>query len=169
MFYSFFVSKIGVLFIASNDEFVTNICFIHQISLFLGENLSHYKNFESLPILQAKKWLNDYFLGKKPQISNLPIQPKGTEFQKTIWLQATKIPYGVTLTYGEMAKNVAKLTNKKVISAQAVGTALSKNPILIVIPCHRVIGAKNNLSGYSAGLNIKYQLLNLEQCDKISM
>lgn len=163
MFYSFFVSKIGVLFIASNDEFVTNICFIHQISLFLGENLSHYKNFESLPILQAKKWLNDYFLGKKPQISNLPIQPKGTDFQKAVWLHAAKIPYGITLTYGDLAKSLAKSMNKKVISAQAVGTALSKNPILIVIPCHRVIGAKNNLSGYSAGLDIKSKLLEFEQ------
>lgn len=163
MFYSFFVSKIGVLFIASNDEFVTNICFIHQISLFLGENLSHYKNFESLPILQAKKWLNDYFLGKKPQISKLPVQLKGTDFQKAVWLQAAKIPYGITLTYGDLAKSLAKSMNKKVISAQAVGTALSKNPILIVIPCHRVIGAKNNLSGYSAGLDIKSKLLEFEQ------
>ena len=163
MYYSFFTSNISTLFIAANDEFVTNICFVNQIKLFLGGNLSHYKSFENLPIICAKQWLNEYFSGKRPQISKLPIRLKGTEFQKLVWLQAAKIPYGETLTYGEMAKNVAKLTNKKVISAQAVGTALSKNPLLIAIPCHRVIGAKNNLSGYSAGLNIKLKLLSLEK------
>ena len=169
MYYSFFTSNLSTLFIAANDEFITNICFVHQVGLFLGENLLNYKNFENLPIIYAKRWLSEYFSAKRPQISKLPIQLKGTDFQKAVWLQASEIPYGITLTYGALAKLLAKSMGKKVISAQAVGTALSKNPILIVIPCHRVIGAKNNLSGYSAGLDIKSRLLQFEQCGKISM
>ena len=169
MYFSFFTSNLSTLFIAANDEFITNICFVHQVGLFLGENLLNYKNFENLPIIYAKRWLSEYFSAKRPHISKLPVQLKGTDFQKAVWLHAAKIPYGITLTYGDLAKSLAKSMNKKVISAQAVGTALSKNPILIVIPCHRVIGAKNNLSGYSAGLDIKSRLLQFEQCGKISM
>ena len=169
MYYSFFTSNLSTLFIAANDEFITNICFVHQVGLFLGENLLNYKNFENLPIIYAKRWLSEYFSAKRPQISKLPIQLKGTDFQKAVWLQASEIPYGTILTYGALAKLLAKSMNKKVISAQAIGTALSKNPILIVIPCHRVIGAKNNLCGYSAGLDIKSRLLQFEQCGKISM
>lgn len=163
MYYSYFVSSNYVLFIVANETFVTNICFVNQIGSFLSNNFLNYKNFENSVIIQTKYWLNDYFLGKRPQISELPVQLKGTDFQKAVWLHAAKIPYGITLTYGDLAKSLAKSMNKKVISAQAVGTALSKNPILIVIPCHRVIGAKNNLSGYSAGLDIKSKLLEFEQ------
>ncbi|MDR1483628.1 MAG: methylated-DNA--[protein]-cysteine S-methyltransferase [Planctomycetaceae bacterium] len=101
--------------------------------------------------------LSEYFAGDR-KIFDFPILPEGTEFQKQVWRQLQLIPYGETVSYGNIA---TKISNPK--SARAVGNANNKNPIAIVVPCHRVIGANGNLVGYAAGLEIKEKLLALEK------
>ena len=108
-------------------------------------------------LLEATKQLTQYFEGKRKEF-NLPINLKGTEFMKKVWNELEKIPYGKTVTYKEIAERVG---NPK--AARAVGMANNKNPIPIIVPCHRVIGANGKLVGYALGLDMKEQLLNLEQ------
>lgn len=113
----------------------------------------------------TKDWLNRYFDGKKPQISELPLAPIGGEFRQAVWKMLTEIPYGEVITYGELAKKIAKQRGIKRMSAQAVGGAVGHNPISIIIPCHRVIGADGNLTGFSGGIQMKLQLLQHEGVD----
>ena len=102
-------------------------------------------------------WLDEYFAGKHPQASKLPFMLKGTAFQITIWNMLLEIPYGQTVTYGRLAEQCGRK-----MSAQAVGGAVGRNPISIIIPCHRVIGTKGRLVGYAGGLNKKEWLLHHE-------
>ena len=119
-----------------------------------------------LPIfLKTKNWLNEYFYGQNPKISTLPISLLGTPFRKSVWDILTQIPYGQVFTYGKIAKILALKMNKNVISSRAVGGAVGHNPISIIVPCHRVIGANGSLTGYAANINIKLNLLKLENVD----
>ena len=114
------------------------------------------------PILQqVKLWLDSYFRGENPGFE-MPLSLEGTEFQKQVWNMLLNIPYGKTRTYGDIAREMAVLLGKEKMSAQAVGQAVGRNPIGILIPCHRVIGADGSLGGYSAGLDRKRFLLDLE-------
>ena len=106
----------------------------------------------------AKNWLDRYFAGQKPDLKELPLKPQGTEFQKKVWKILCEIPYGNVITYGDIAKRLNPLSR----SAQAVGGAVGHNPISIIIPCHRVVGANNSLTGYAAGIETKKKLLELE-------
>ena len=106
----------------------------------------------------VQSWLDRYWAGSDPGPCPLPLQPSGTDFQKRIWALARKIPYGETLTYGQLAQE----TGIPTMSAQAVGGALGKNPIAILIPCHRVLGSGGRLTGYAYGLEAKKALLGLE-------
>ncbi len=116
-----------------------------------------------LPVFaDAKKWLDAYFAGKKPAISELPLAPKGGEFRNAVWDILCEIPYGQCATYGEIAKKMALLTGKKNMSSQAVGGAVGHNPISIIIPCHRVVGAGGSLTGYAGGIGKKLKLLEHE-------
>lgn len=109
------------------------------------------------PVLtEAIKQLDEYFAGKRRKF-DLPLAPAGTEFMQRAWRELRRIPYGKTTTYGQIA---ARLGNPK--AARAVGLANNRNPIAIVVPCHRVIGADGKLVGYAGGLDIKRQLLELE-------
>lgn len=108
-------------------------------------------------LLETTKQLNEYFAGQRKKF-NLPIKLEGTEFMQKVWKELEKIPYGTTATYGEIAKRVG---NPK--AARAVGMANNKNPIPIIVPCHRVIGANGKLVGYALGLYMKEQLLNIEK------
>lgn len=111
----------------------------------------------SLPIFdEAIRWLDDYFAGERP--CNVPrLNPQGTAFQKRVWTALLTIPYGKTVSYGELARMVGCK------SAQAVGQAVGANPIALLIPCHRVIAAHGQLGGYEYGIEIKKQLLHIEQ------
>lgn len=125
------------------------------------------KNFDTqqkdLPIFDdTKEWLDLYFSGKKPNFTPT-IRLQGTEFRLLVWEILKQIPYGETTTYGEIAKEIAKLRGLPQISAQAVGCAVGHNPVSIIIPCHRVIGKNGNLTGYAGGLEIKQFLLNCEK------
>lgn len=105
---------------------------------------------------QTQKQLEEYFEGKRTEF-DIPINPKGTTFMKKVWVELLKIPYGEVRTYKEIAE---KIGNGK--ASRAVGMANNKNPIPIIIPCHRVIGSNNKLVGYGLGLDMKKYLLNLE-------
>ncbi|MBI9010800.1 MAG: methylated-DNA--[protein]-cysteine S-methyltransferase [Clostridiales bacterium] len=96
------------------------------------------------------------------KVFDLKLEPVGTEFQKLVWLCLNEIPYGETVTYGDIGKKVAKIMKRKSMSAQAVGNAVGRNPISIIIPCHRVIGRDGSLTGYAGGLERKRSLLNIE-------
>lgn len=113
----------------------------------------------------VKNWLDRYFDGKKPSISELPISPIGGEFRKKVWGILCEIPYGQTITYGDIAKKIAAQTGKKSMSSQAVGGAVGHNPISIIIPCHRVVGTGGGLTGYAGGIAVKKALLKLEGVD----
>ncbi len=117
---------------------------------------------QNLPVFDtAKKWLDAYFSGKNPEFK-VPIKFTGTEFQNEVWKILCSIPYGKTVTYGEIAEKIAKRRNIPYMSAQAVGGAVGRNRISIIIPCHRVIGANGCLTGYAGGLDRKAALLKLE-------
>jgi methylated-DNA-[protein]-cysteine S-methyltransferase len=111
---------------------------------------------KSTPVAQAARQLQAYFAGKRCDF-NVPLSPKGTEFQRRVWHELERIPYGRTISYGELAKRVG---NPK--ASRAVGAANGANPLPIVVPCHRVIGANGTLTGFGAGIRVKAKLLEIE-------
>ncbi len=127
----------------------------------MKEEIKENKNERIL--IKTKKWLDEYFNGKKPEISELDLAPIGSEFAKKVWEILCEIPYGKVTTYGEIAKKMAKIMHKEKMSAQAVGGAVGHNPISIIIPCHRVVGANGSLTGYAGGIDKKIYLLKHEQ------
>ncbi|MCL2300473.1 MAG: methylated-DNA--[protein]-cysteine S-methyltransferase [Firmicutes bacterium] len=117
-----------------------------------------------LPIFDAaKRWLERYFAEKKPAISELPLAPIGNAFRQSVWGILREIPYDQTITYGAIAKRLGCK------SSQAVGGAVGHNPISIIIPCHRVVGANGSLTGYAGGVQTKIKLLELEGVDMAGM
>lgn len=121
---------------------------------------------DDIPVFDAaKKWLDRYFDGKKPGIKNLPLRPIGSEFRQAVWGILCEIPYGEVITYGDIARKMAVIMNRKSMSGQAVGGAVGHNPVSIIIPCHRVVGADGSLTGYAGGIGVKVLLLELEGAD----
>lgn len=116
---------------------------------------------KDLPVFgEAMRWLDLYFAGHEPDFSPT-LNPTGTAFQQAVWAILRTIPYGATTSYGTIARRIEQKTKKR-MSAQAVGGAVGRNPISIIIPCHRVLGADGNLTGYAGGLDKKEYLLGLE-------
>lgn len=113
----------------------------------------------------AKKWLDRYFAGEKPDIFELPLRPIGSKFRQEVWSILCEIPYGEVITYGYIAKKLAVKLGKKSMSGQAVGGAVGHNPISVIIPCHRVVGSNGSLTGYAGGISTKIKLLELESTD----
>ena len=151
-------SKIGRIVLLSDGNAITGLWFDGQKNFY---NVYEEYNKELEIFKQTKKWLDIYFSGKVPEYS-IPVSYVGTEFRKRVWEILEEIPYGKTITYGEIAKRIADEKKMKKMSSQAVGNAVSHNPISIIIPCHRVVGNKNNLTGYAGGLEKKIELLKLE-------
>lgn len=121
---------------------------------------------DDLPVfVVTRNWLDKYFAGQKPTISDLPLAPRGGDFRKAVWDILCEIPYGEVITYGEIAKIVAPRMNKASMSSQAVGGAVGHNPISVIIPCHRVVGANGSLTGYAGGIDKKIKLLEHEGVD----
>lgn len=115
--------------------------------------------------VSVKRWLDRYFAGEKPCISELPLAPIGGEFRQDVWNILCEIPYGEVITYGSIAKKMAAKMGKESMSSQAVGGAVGHNPISIIIPCHRVVGSNGSLTGYAGGVKTKMKLLELEGAD----
>lgn len=154
-------SPIGGIIITSDETEITGLRFKGESET---EVLSDNKYKETSAIKEAERWLDIYFSGKNP--GYIPaINPKGTEFQKLVWKLLLEIPYGKTTTYGEIAGKIAEIKNVSRMSAQAVGGAVGKNPITIIIPCHRVVGKNGKLTGYAYGIDKKISLLALEGAD----
>lgn len=150
----FFKTKYGLLFIAEEDSFLTNVTIVKE--KFSGDFIIN----ETSVIKKAYSQLKEYFDGKRKKF-DLPINPKGTPFQKLVWEQLRKIPYGKTMSYKDIAIMAG---NPK--ACRAVGMANNKNPIIIITPCHRVIGSNGSLTGFGCGLELKQKLLNLETTHK---
>ena len=113
---------------------------------------------------EAKRWLDIYFTGKEPDFLP-PLHPVGSPFRQSVWEILLRIPYGKTVTYGEIARRLAEKPGRAWVSAQAVGGAVGHNEISILIPCHRVVGTGGSLTGYAGGIDKKIRLLELEGTD----
>lgn len=154
-------SPFGEITMASDGKNLTGLWLEQQ--KYFGATLQEYVAEENLPIFeQTTVWLEQYFRGGKPEIKELPLAPKGSEFRMEVWRLLCQIPYGEVKTYGEIAKKIAEKRGLKRMSAQAVGGAVGHNPISIIIPCHRVIGSDGSLTGYAGGVELKRKLLKHE-------
>lgn len=147
-------SPLGKLLLTGEDDGLTGIWFDRE--------LPAHGTREGHPVLEkTKRWLDAYFRGDDPAVE-IPLVLEGTEFQKQVWQLLLRIPYGQTRTYGALAREMAVPTGKETMSAQAVGQAVGRNPISILIPCHRVVGAQGQLTGYAGGMDRKIWLLRRE-------
>jgi len=155
-----YTSPIGLLSIVATDQYLFGIWVEGQNHFERGLIVDNIEEVKTHPVLnQAISYLDDYFLGQNPSLSELPLAPIGTDFEKKVWSYLREIPFGTTVTYGQIAKDLS------VASAQAVGGAVGRNPWSILVPCHRVLGANKRLTGYAAGLERKAWLLNHERAD----
>ena len=180
VFFAVYTSPLGPIVIESDGQAITSLRFGEgELGLRSGDSnigtapyLMPTQATSSLTIFdEAIRWLDDYFAGKQTEnavmlkkdalnqknVARIIVRPKGTAFQQRVWTALLTIPYGETLSYGELARMVGCK------SAQAVGQAVGANPIALLIPCHRVVGANGTLGGYAYGLNRKKQLLELEK------
>ena len=161
MYYCTYESKIGLLYLISDGKSLIG-CYLEGQKYF-PNNIDNYLLSEELNILvKSKAWLEKYFNGENPSIDEILLSFNGTEFRNTVWGLLKEIPYGEIVTYRHIAEKIAKAKGLETMSAQAVGGAVGHNPLLIFIPCHRVIGVDGSLTGYAAGLDNKRFLLNLE-------
>ncbi len=159
----YYDAPIGKIILLSNGKELTGLYF--DTSRFIGKlnDIELRVNNELEIFTITRKWLDRYFNGDNPNPKEIQIKLKGTEFSKKVWSILKQIPYGKTVTYGEIANIIAKENGIKKMSAQAVGNAVGHNPVSIIIPCHRVIGANGNLTGYGGGIDKKIELLKIEK------
>jgi len=165
MYFTKYPSPVGALTLACDGECLTGLWLEGQ--KYHGANLLETaQEKDDIPVFDnAKKWLDKYFNGEKPDISKLPLNPVGSEFRREVWKILCEIPYSEVITYGDIAKKIAAKMNRSSMSGQAVGGAVGHNPISIIIPCHRVVGASGSLTGYAGGLAAKIKLLELDGVD----
>ncbi len=154
-------SPIGRIILASDGTHLTGLWFNGQ--KYSAGTLNTNRQEKLLSIFkQTVCWLDIYFSGKEPNFTP-PLKMRTTPFRKQVWEIMLTIPYGQTMTYGEIATKIAKKRGLKKMSAQAVGGAVGHNAIALIIPCHRVIGANGSLTGYGGGISKKVKLLQLEK------
>lgn len=155
-------SPVGALTLASDGNALIGL-WIEGQKYFGGTVPEALAENSSLPLFAAAtKWLDAYFAGRRPAITDLPLAPRGSEFRHAVWDILCGIPYGEVTTYGEIGRAVAAQTGRASMSAQAVGGAVGHNPISIIIPCHRVVGSGGSLTGFAGGIAKKVRLLELE-------
>ena len=160
---TYYNSPLGKILLAADDEGLIGVWFEGQ-KYFANALSGDSIQMETAIIRQTEKWLDIYFSGKKPDFTP-PLHMIGSNFRKLVWKILLDIPYGSTMTYGDIARKVAAETGREKMSAQAVGGAVGHNSISIIIPCHRVVGSDGSLTGYAGGLDKKLALLKLEQVD----
>ena len=150
-------SPIGSLSLVADDQYLYGIWVQDQKHFERGLGDETIEEVVSHPILDSViACLDDYFKGRSQDLSNLPLAPIGTDFEKRVWTYLQSIPYGQTVTYGQIAQDL------QVPSAQAIGGAVGRNPWSILVPCHRVLGSGNRLTGYASGVEKKAWLLQHE-------
>ena len=165
MFYStYYLSPVGRLKLASDGRSLVGL-WIEGQKYFGGTVRDEMVEEDRLDLFDsAVEWLDRYFSGERPAPDELPLAPAGGAFRQAVWEILCQIPYGEVTTYGEIAKRVAAKTGRP-MSGQAVGGAVGYNPISIIIPCYRVVGANGSLTGYAGGIAVKRKLLELEGVD----
>lgn len=159
---SYYNSPIGQILLAAKNKALVGLWIENQKYFFSSIKEEEIKQ-ETCPVLeQVRKWLDLYFAGEKPEISELKLAPVGSEFRQSVWEFLCNIPYGEVVSYGRISKIIAAKYRKKHMSPQAIGAAVSHNAISIIIPCHRVVGSNGNLTGYAGGIDKKIWLLKHE-------
>lgn len=160
MYYkTFYKSPLGNMTLVSDGKNLVGL-WIEGQKYFESTLSERVQENEDLDIFrQTKAWLDRYFQGARPDIAELPLAPAGSAFRQAVWKILREIPYGQVITYGDIANQIAKEKGLTKMSSQAVGGAVGHNPISVIIPCHRVVGANGNLTGYAGGINLKIQLL----------
>jgi len=158
-YFTEYSSPLGTLILGGDDSALTNLWFEGQK---YSPDITDAVSKQDLPVfLDSKKWLDLYFSGKNPGF--LPaLSPQGTPFRMAVWEQLRQIRFGSAVTYGEIRNSIVQAGGKDKLSAQAVGGAVGHNPVAVMIPCHRVIGADGSLTGYAGGIEKKVALLQLE-------
>lgn len=165
IYITYYNSPIGDILLASKNDKLIGL-WIENQKYYLSGFKEELKEVDNNKILnKAKKWLDRYFDGEKPNINELELEPIGSDFRKSVWRILCNIPYGEVITYNDIAKEIAKEKGIKQMSAQAVGGAVGHNPISIIIPCHRVVGSNGSLTGYAGGVKKKKYLLEHEKVD----
>ena len=150
-------SPLGEVILCAHGGALRGLWFAGQKYESRGADLSLGESKGDKAVLdKARRWMDEYFSGNEP-IVDFPLDPPGTAFQKTVWMELLSIPYRHTISYGELAERIGCK------SARAVGSAVGKNPISLIIPCHRVLGAAGSLTGYAGGVERKKYLLEMEQ------
>ena len=156
-------SPMGGILLAADDIGLTGLWFEGQ--MYYARKLDPEHEEKALPVFeQTKDWLDIYFSGREVTFTPT-LHMMGSDFQISVWEILRDIPYGKTMTYGEIARRIAKQKGLPRMSAQAVGGAVGHNEISLIIPCHRVIGSNGSLTGYAGGIDKKKKLLSLEQAD----
>ena len=161
LYYKKAASPLGEITLRSDGEALTGLWFAgdkhYGAKDIAGAALADLDVFT-----QAEEWLAEYFAGREPKVS-VPLKLQGSEFQMQVWRLLQDIPYGRLVTYGDIAKKIAAQKGVARMSAQAVGGAVGHNPLCIIVPCHRVVGANGSLTGYGGGMWRKVRLLELEK------
>ena len=150
-------SPVGRLLLVSDGDALTG--------LYMEKDpLPEWRRRDDLPVFrQTKAWLEHYFTGAPEEAGAVPLKLEGTPFQRAVWALLLTIPYGKTRTYGELARQLAGEPDRGKMSAQAVGQAVGRNPVSIIVPCHRVVGRGGKLTGYAGGIDKKAWLLRHEE------
>ena len=155
-----YASPLGGMLLAADDAGLTGLWFEGQKHFARGLGNAHEER--EIPLFdETRRWLDQYFSGREPDFTP-PLHPLGTAFEREVWAILRAVPYGKTTTYGAIATQLAKRRGLAHMSAQAVGGAVGRNPISVIVPCHRVLGADGSLTGYAGGLERKRSLLALE-------
>lgn len=159
MFYTQMDTPVGKILLLSDGENLTGLYMEREKTI-----QPQWQCRDDLEIFSAaRRWLDGYFGGKPEDPSNIPRKMQGTAFQTRVWEILLTIPYGETRTYGDLARQLAAQMGKEKMSAQAVGQAVGRNPISIIVPCHRIVGTGGKLTGYAGGIDKKAWLLRHEE------
>ncbi len=153
-------SPLGGILMAAEDGGLTGLWFEGQ--KYFARTLDPDHAERPHPVLEeTRRWLDLYFSGREPDFTP-PLRPTGTRFQTEVWALLRAIPYGEVITYGQLARRLAERRGLSGMSARAVGGAVGRNPVSILVPCHRVVGSGGGLTGYAGGVERKRRLLRLE-------
>ena len=156
-------SPLGGMLLAADEIGLTGLWFSGQ--KYFARGLPAERTERSTPVLtEAKRWLDLYFSGREPDFIP-PLHPAVSAFRRAVWQILLQVPYGQTITYGEIARQLAEKRGLARMSAQAVGGAVGHNEVSVIIPCHRVVGTNGSLTGYAGGIGTKVRLLELERAD----